>query len=192
MKFFSFIFVLFTLSFSLFAETYFSNVPPILKKEVDMLTRFPDTKTLLSSLANEGPITLQWISMGDQGFNAFWASEERTIGLNASKQWSEGEKIYSILFELHNAVSTKQFDYLDRLALLRQIDKQRYIEEVEKIEYQNGVKTSFLLKRGVQLGYFPNGCRFPIYPDFNEHLQFQKESGHSAFIGNRYEALLHS
>lgn len=177
--------VLFLLSSSLFA---FNSVPKELQNEVTMLQNFPETKALVQSIENEGPVSLRWMEI-KAGFNAFWSGEHRIIAINSAKRWSSGEKLYSLLFELQNAHADKELRHLDDLASKKQIDKQRYIESVEKAEYQNVVKTSQLLQRGISQGYFPRNMQIPYYPGLIEHLHMQKMSGHSDAIANKYEDL---
>lgn len=175
----------FLLSTSLFA---FTSVPEELKNEVAMIQSFPETRALVQSLEQEGPITLRYLEI-KAGFNAFWASEKRVIAINSAKRWSPGEKLYSLLFELQNANADKQLKRLDELASQGQIAKQDYVESVEKAEYQNVVKTSQLLRRGIEQGYFPRGMSIPFYPNLQDHLYMQKVSGHSGAIAGKYDDL---
>lgn len=191
---FCFFVIIFIFSFSsLFGfvqqQGPFIGVPATMQREVGMLMHFDATRSFLNSFGNEKPISLQWLSLGKESSNAFWSMEKRLIALNASREWDEGEVIYSILFELHNAKASQQLMELDKQAAKKQISKSQYVESVERVEYQNVLKTSQLLEEGVRLGYFPKQTYIPDYPSFPEHFRLQIEHGHSAFIGEKYDAL---
>lgn len=191
---FCFLITIFIFSFSsLFGfvkkQGPFLEVPLTMRPQVEMLMHFDGTRSFLNSFDQEPPITLQWISLGKESSNAFWSVEKRMIALNASKEWEEGEMIYSILFELHNAKASEALISLDKQAANQQITKSQYVESVERVEYQNVLETARLLEEGVDLGYFPKETYIPAYPDFPEHFRLQVEYGHSAFIAAKYDAL---
>lgn len=166
-----------------------THVPSSMQKEINQLLHFPKTRQFITSLQSEGPINLNWIPMGDRNFHAFWSSKKRLVALNSSRQWNPGEKIFSILFELHNAKANKELSHLDQLASKNKISKNKYVEAVERIEYMNMLKTARLLEEGVHLGYFPKETYIPENPTFREHFKIQKECGHSAFIAKKYDDL---
>lgn len=168
----------------------FTQVPPAIEREVSDLLNFPPTRTFIESLEKEGAITLKWLPLGSDHFNAFWMGSERLVAINSSRKWHEGEKLYSILFELHNASAEKEFLHLDALAYKKSITQSQYVEAIERIEYQNGTKTGELLKKGVISGYFSKNSRFPQYPDFEEHFKLQMKCGHSDHIAQRYNELV--
>src|SRR5947199_5427401 len=91
--------------------TPFISVPSSMQKAVDALVRNPQTATFLAQVQKEGPIRLQWEARGP-GSNALWNGTDRIIVLNSSNEWTEGKKISSILFELHNASTDSHFLYL--------------------------------------------------------------------------------
>lgn len=175
------------LSLSAFAAP-FSSVAPGLETIVGKLEKYPETSQFIQAIEGQ-PITIKWIAFGNPDFNAFWSAEKRLVAINSSRQWTEGELLYSVLFELHNASCTPELIRLDKMAAQKQIGKKKYVEAVEKIEYDNVLKTSQLLESGVRLGYFPKNTYLPQYPGFKEHLRFQIETGHSGFIAQKYDDL---
>lgn len=172
---------------SLFLQ--FTSVPKILQKAAETINKFPQSRELLASIEEEGPITLEWAPCGKELFYACWIGEERIIVLNSSKQWTEGKKISSILFELHNAKRDAEFINLNKLAFFNQISKEEYVETVENYEYLNAVMTKELVDKGIRLGFFPKDASLPIYKDFAEHYRWQIELGHSALIAQQYDSL---
>lgn len=182
------IWLLFLFLPSLVFGSYFSSIPPTVQTEVSLLWRYPETNKFVKKVLKEGPIALQWIPLGEE--HAYWSAEKRVIALNSSRPWEEGEKIYSILFELHNADATTAFNNLDIKASKNRLSKAYYVETVERLEYNNLLKTSKLLEAGVRKGYFPSSTYIPDCPPFQEHFQLQKRYGHSRFIANKYDLLI--
>ncbi len=192
MKYFSLIILSFlNLYSSLGFARPFVSIPEGMQKETTLLLQFPETNAILNKLQANGPLNLRWIPLGNRGFNAFWSQDQRLIGLNGSISWTTGKKLFSLLFEMHNAMADDQLAALDRLALRKEISKNDYVIAVEEIEYQNVIKTSQLLKRGVNLGYFPRDIEIPVYPNLKEHLQLQRNCGHSKVISQMYDDLTH-
>lgn len=157
--------------------------------ETTLLIQFPETKALLTSLEKKGPLHLAWVPMGKHHCGAFWSEEERLIGLNSLKTWRNGERLFSLLFEMHNALTSDAMAQFDLLAKQNKISKEDYVTAIEKIEYDNTWNAVALIKRGVQAGYFPSGIEIPVYLAFKDHLQLQKQSGHSALIAEVYDDL---
>jgi hypothetical protein len=189
MNYLSLVLVAASLFFSSLHGAAFSDIPSSMQPQISLLQRFPDTRLFIDTLQVKEPITLKWLPLGADNSNAFWSIQKNLIALNASRNWEEGEMIYSLLFELHNAASSPQLIHLDMLASKKQISKQDYVLAVEQIEYNNVLSVSNLLEKGVRLGYFPRSTYIPQYPDFKEHLKMQRECGHSAFIAQKYEHL---
>ena len=182
-----FLLCLFCLCGTLFA---YPSYPPQLTVPMRALYQNKESQQLLSQAESEGPLTIKMASLGAQASNAVWLPDERTICLNVSKKRSLGSLICSMIFELHNATTTKQFNHTDQLAASGRLSKQKYIETIERIEYANALKTSQMLERGVRKGVFPADARYPIAPTFEEHYAIQIQYGHSQFIGRMYENLI--
>ena len=181
------VFLLLCGSFSL--EAYPTH-PRELTRPVQTLYRLEKTKQLLTMAEKEGAINICTASFGFEASNAAWMASERTIYLNFSKPRSQGSLIASIVFELHNALSSREFAYYDRLAMNRQISRQKYIEAVERLEYANAHKTAYILYKGVRKGIFPADAFWCIAPTFEEHYTVQIEAGHSGLIGCIYDDII--
>lgn len=183
-----YIVLVFIILFSTGFGQLFVEVPLAMQGEVAMLLKCPETRSLLDAIESEGHVKLLWMPF-EKNFHACWSPKRRFVALNSSKGWREGEKLYSILFELHNASTTAQLVYLDQLAALGQMEKQQYIEAVERIEYRNALNTNALVEKGVRAGYFPREMEIPVYPNFQEHFAQQMHCGHAGCIGQKYEDL---
>lgn len=104
----------------------------------------PETQALFQQVQKEGKISIQEIPLGKLASNAQWDGYERAIYLNTSKTLTVGEKICSLVFELHNALNNNIFFYYNSLASQGLISKKEYVEMIEWIEYQNALKTCIL------------------------------------------------
>lgn len=184
-----FLIALLFLGGTLWADPHYS---PQLAPSVKMLYELEQTRHLLDQVEIQGGIAIKAVNLGHNASNAAWMPDERTILINFSRKRSQGSLLCSLIFELHNAVTQKQFDYFDRLAVQGQISKRKYIEEVERLEYTNALKTVQVLKLGVGSQVFPKDTFWPIPSTFEEHYQIQIESGHSQLIGNLYDDLARS
>ena len=173
-----------------FPLTAYPTHPRELSRPVQTLYRLEETKQLLSLAEKDGAIHLRTASFGFEASNAAWMASERTIYLNFSKPRSPGSLIASIVFELHNALSSREFTYYDHLAKNRQLSRQKYIEAVERLEYANAHKTAHILYKGVRKGIFPADAFWCIAPTFEEHYQVQIEAGHSGQIGCIYDDIM--
>lgn len=183
-------FVLFLFSFSispLFAG--FLSTPNELKKAVDAIESFSEGKEFLNYCQSNGKIDLKWKNLGTNQSTACWIGHERVIILNASREFTEGRKISSILFELNNAITHNEFIHLNKLAFENKITKNEFVRTVEMLEYKNVLKTRQLLEKGVELGIFPSDCLIPIAPNFEEHFKVQISSGHCEAIAKQYEQI---
>ena len=164
--------------------------PHNLQQPVQTLYRLEETKQLLSTAEKDGAINIRTASLGYEGSNAAWMASERTIYLNFSKPRTQGSLIASIVFELHNALSSREFAYYDHLAEKRQLSREKYIEAVERLEYANAHKTAHMLYKGVRTGVFPSDAFWCIAPTFEEHYQVQIQAGHSGLIGCIYDDII--
>lgn len=154
---------------------------------LNKLLKIPEIRSLIAQVQKEGSFSI----VGErhplsQQFGAFWDLDQRVICVDLANS-SEGQRIGSILFELHNAAVTSKYQSLDRLASEGKIDRESYIRAFEYLEYQNSLKASKLANKGIESGIFPRGAFLPTYPTFEEHYRVQKMSGHSAFFGRNYD-----
>ena len=175
------------LSGPLMAHPYHSDE---LSTPLYYLHHLEESKQLIEQVEQEGAIAIKVAKLGANASNALWMPSERTIYLNVSHRRSYGNMMRSILFELHNALSERQFDYYDQMARERQISKEKYIEAIEYIEYSNVLKTVQVLNKGIRRGVFPPDAHWEIARSFDEHYQFQLEFGHTALIGHTYDSIM--
>jgi hypothetical protein len=161
-----------------------------LRPYVSKIFMLPEARSLIASILQGGQIRFRTShhALSEQ-FGAYWDIDQRSLCVNLNSHASEGQIIASILFELHNAEANSQFEYWDTLASLRHIEKERYIREIEYIEYENSLKTYQLSMQGIRQGIFPTDASLPIYKSFEEHFYYQKVGGHSQWIGQTYDQL---
>lgn len=184
--------LLFTLIFTLpLISAPFREIDPFLYQAVQSIYKVPEARTLAYSLEFDGPITVRMGDFGRATSDAMWRSAERCILLNNAKRWTEGRKIASILFEMHNASINRELCYIDSLARSGNLSKEEYILTVERVEYNNVIKTRALIDKGISMGVFPKDAYFPVLKNFEDHLKLQQEAGHSAFIARNYERITH-
>ncbi|MCE5318328.1 MAG: hypothetical protein LLG04_13330 [Parachlamydia sp.] len=161
---------------------------PRLQKCLNKILKLPSARDLIIEIQRQGPIriTVENHALSDQ-FGAFWDRLNRSIGVHLSSRVSEGQLIGSIIFELHNALADSKMDQLDHQACTGQISREKYVESMEYIEYQNSKKAAAIAEEGIQKGILPPGSRLPTYKDFEEHFYYQKISGHSAWFAQAYD-----
>lgn len=162
---------------------------PQLSHAVKSLLQVPECKQLLKDIQANGSIGLRFEHLGSHSSSAVWYGDQRVISVNASKQHSDGQKICSILFEMHNALNNYKFLQLDQLAREGKLNKESYIESIEKLEHQNALNTKKLLDKGVSIGVFPSDAKWPIIHSFDDHYKVQQIMGHSIQIGHAYDML---
>jgi hypothetical protein len=166
-----------------------ASLRPLLAK----VQQLASARTLLAQIQSEGPLHIktQNTSLSEQ-FGAFWDPEERAISICWHKTRSEGEMIGSMLFEMHNAAVSRQFENYDRLAANGKIGKAEYVRSVEHLEYQNSLKASRMATEGIEKGIFPASAHLPTYSNFEEHFYYQQIGGHSDYIAQNYDELVFS
>lgn len=166
--------------------------PKELSSPLAHLYRYEKSKAILERAESQGPITLKIIPFGNSSSGALWSPEDRTICLNSSRKIEPGVAIRSILFELHNSLSSYEFDAYDKMAREGSISRGKYIEAIEYIEYRNVLSTVEILEAGIKEGFFPSTSRWMVAPSFREHLAMQKQTGHSAHIGTIFDYLTYN
>lgn len=161
---------------------------PRLQKCLSKILKLQSARELIAEIQRQGPIRIKVAnhSLSDQ-FGAFWDRMDRVIGLHLSSRVSEGQIIGSILFELHNALANSKMDDLDYLANTGKISKDKYVEGMEFIEFQNSKLAAAIAEEGIQKGFFPPGARLPTYKNFEEHFYYQQISGHSSWFAQAYD-----
>jgi hypothetical protein len=173
----------------------FAQIPcsPSLKTYIDKIEQIPEAKKLIASIQKEGAIQIVQSNHSlSNKFGAFWDPDRRVIGVSLSANHTEGQVIGAILFELHNSSVTSQFNRLDHLAETGQIEKDRYVRQMEYIEYLNSHNAAKMAERGIQLGILPRDARLPTYRNFEEHFRAQQIGGHSAWFARNYDLMQNS
>lgn len=163
---------------------------PQLRGCVQKILRVQEARNLIAQIQQDGPIKIVAHSNHiSQQFGACWDEDNRIIIVDTSNRPSEGDMIGSILFELQNAAINAQFIHFDNLASTGSIGKEKYVEAIERLEYENSKKASAIATKGIQEGIFPESAHLPTYRNFQEHFHFQKIGGHSAIIEFNYNQL---
>lgn len=171
-------------------NNYISVNHPQLHALFNKIQQVPSAKNLLMRVQNQGSIRI--IQSNDplaRQFGAFWDSDNRVIHMDVSPQRSEGELIGSLIFELQNAFANDKIEHLHSLASQKAISKGRYVESLERLEYENSIHAAKIAEEGIQLGHFPRDARLHTYPSFEEHFRIQKIGKHSDWIAEMYDQL---
>jgi hypothetical protein len=158
---------------------------PILEK----INSLPEGKELVSKVLEQGPLRIKRDPRNSNQFEGYWSAWDRTIYITEESYSSECSLITTLLFELHNALSTDELEKYYSLASNNQISRNRFIQSIELIEYENALSTAEMLRHGEECGIFPKNCDWYIADTFSEHYHFQKAYGHSASIGQIYDNL---
>lgn len=168
------------------AHPYLTGTDREANQLIDALCRFPKGLELVNNATKEGPITLKFSRNHSMAFGAMWQCGPRMITLDASKSTSYGIRLRHLIFELHNAITTKEDARLCQLASQGKISCDQFVVEVEKIEHRNVIKTASLIDQGIRSRYLPSDSRWEIVHDFILHYQIQQLSGHSDAIAEEY------
>lgn len=166
------------------------NCHPQLQPYFVKMMALPEIRDLVAKVQEEGPINIMTYNnhLSTQ-FGAFYDLDQRTICVCMTPESTPGDVISSILFELHNAEATSKINYVDHLATSRAIDRNKYVESIEFIEYENSLKASAIAKKGIEQGIFPSDSHLHTYKDFQEHYYYQQKGGHSAAVAKNYDNL---
>jgi hypothetical protein len=161
-----------------------------LQKYINKIQKIPEAKALIEFIQQQGRIQIvnRNETLSNQ-FGAFWDPDQRVICIAISPRMTEGTIIGTILFELHNASISYQFNHLDRLATEGKIDKASYVKSMEYLEYINSLNAAKIAEKGIQMNIFPSDARLPTYRNFEEHFEMQKRSGHSAYFARNFDNL---
>lgn len=160
---------------------------PAVKTVISKLNHVPESRQVIQRVIQEGPITVDLVS--GMSFGAMWENGDRKISINARDQRDQGLLLRHILFELHNALCDSEYEELYTMALNREISCDAYVETVEKIEYENMIKTVSILEKGIALGLFPSSARWEIIYDFATHYKIQQLTGHSLSIAQEFQEM---
>lgn len=157
---------------------------------IQIIHQLPEARRLIAKVQQDGPVHIAPATgMETHQFEACWEANSRTIFLNTKRGQSEGVTINSILFELHNALATSRLEMLTNQAANGQIDKEMYVEQIERTEHNNALRTSQLLEKGIAMGIFPESARWPVPQHFEDHYHLQQIHGHSQLIAMQYDEM---
>ncbi len=165
----------------------FAFYPKELENAATVLVRLPEAKQLLETINKEGPVGLILDPAAEAG--AYWDSYNRRIGINLEMCRNDGVIINCILFELHNAANDKKLRNFTNLAAKGKISKEAYVEAIEKIEHENAVSASRLLRKGIEENIYPPQAKWSVFSSFEDHYLVQQLTGHSLFIAERYDQM---
>lgn len=159
------------------------NCESELQDTLSTIQKVEGANELLERVLKDGPLTIKIEK--EFVFGAYWDCSKRIIAIVP-----EENKIYSLLFELHNAAAQDEFDHYNLLAYQNQISKEDYVRAFECIEYQNVLKTAAIVDEGIREGIFPASCQNHYHSNFEEHFAYQKLTGHSAYVAGIYDSLI--
>lgn len=169
-----------------FQQEKFNYVPPSTRAAVKAIESVPEAVSVLKQVQEKGAIRIETEYFHDSDFEALWDSTNRIIYINEANNETTEKMISSILFELHNAKTDEQLKRLFKQAKTGQIDKESYVESVEKLEYHNALATSQLIEKGIQEGMFSRKARWEVCSNFQDHYRVQQLHGHSQWIANKF------
>ncbi|MEM1283114.1 MAG: hypothetical protein AAGG81_06125, partial [Chlamydiota bacterium] len=167
----------------------FSSFSSSLYRAVAAIESLPEATKLIDEVQKEGAIAIEAQYFHDSEFEALWDSENRIIYVNISRNNTLGKKISSILFELHNAKTNKNLVTIFKQAQSGLIDKDSYVESIERLEHSNALSTSQLIEKGIATSLFPEDTRWDIFSNFEDHYKVQQIYGHSQWIADRFDSL---
>lgn len=165
----------------------FASFPESLKGVVEAIYRLPEGRKLIEEASQQGKIRLA-LDKGAE-FEAFWDSGTRTVALNPRKNISDGIRIASIVFELHNAKASNDLVRLTQRALKGHVTKEAYVEGIERLEHKNALAAARILKKGITQSFFPQEANWPVFRSFDDHYLVQQITGHSQEIARNYDAM---
>ena len=152
-----------------------------------LIQNLSEVNCLIDRTLQDGPLYILKNDLYPQTMTGFWQPYHRTIYLTKMLQTTAETLIITLIFELHNAARNNELENIDSAVCRHEFDKDQYVEAKECIEYQNVISTHQILKIGRDSGLFSSECDEPYFPSFQDHLQYQKEMGHSAFFEKRYQ-----
>lgn len=170
-------------------ESTFVAYPPRVQHAIDAMQAMPEIRQLIADAQRSGPIGIEIDPNPASEFEALWNGEKRVILVNPKKIRSEATLICTILFELHNASTNTHFMNLVNQARAGKINKESYVEKVERMEHKNALNTCRLIELGIARGLFPVETRWKIFYRFEEYYKLQQLMGHSPWIANSYDRL---
>lgn len=170
--------------FSLEGSVYYSNE---LKPSIEKIYALPESSELLQKVEQQGPLIIIYESCPGYPYFAHWNGQERTITINSDKHPSEGQIIQSVIFELNNALDAHELSVFYSQAENGALDKEAFVEGIERMEHRHTLDTAALLKKGIDQKIFPENALWPSIVEFRTYYQIQQLTGHSQWLAERYD-----
>ncbi len=100
-------------------------------------------------------------------------------------------QVFSIIFERFNISCKKEYLEIVLEAKHSDIDKETFVERIEKLEHTNYIAAREVLIMGVQRGVLRSSIHnsSKIFADFTTHYKYQQLMKHSQFIANQYNRI---
>lgn len=172
-------------------ETSPQNEPnsPKIERALEAIKSIPEGARLLKEIEKEGPFRVEIRAIDSFDFGAMWDSGNRSIVVNAARCHNDGIFISSLLFELHNARSTRYLEGEANKAVKGALSKEEYVATIERMEHSNALATIKILEQGIEKGIFPVTAKWTVIENFDDHYKLQQVSGHSVWIADHFDAM---
>src|SRR5262249_13773631 len=106
--------------------------PRELTAVMELLRSIPAIDKLIKDINSEGAVTIELQTVIGHQFDAIWSNGTRTILVNRNEVRTRGVMLCTLIFEFHNAKSSKQLQYIGDMAKAGMISKETYVEAVER------------------------------------------------------------
>lgn len=153
------------------------------------IKKLPEVQKLVNKILKEGSFSIVSSDRETSGFQGMWDSRQRRIVMNPYTNPSLGERINTLMMELHNAAADRELTKTFHQAKAGKLSKDAYVEAVERIEHANAVKSSRLLAQGIRQRLYPRDAAWDIYENFDDHYMLQQILDHSTWIAYLYNGL---
>lgn len=153
------------------------------------LIQLPEAKAVVDKALENGPIRIESSGRRSGGFEGMWDSGRRAIVVSPTANRTVGQRVNTLMMEFHNAKSDREFDRLFAMARSNRLSKDKYVEEVERVEHINAVNSSKLLAAGIKRGVYPADAAWNVFADFDSHYQMQQICDHSLWIAREYDRI---
>lgn len=167
------------------------SVSEELRAPLQAMTSFDQGKSLLKQLAERGSLEIRFEELQEPAslFGGLWDGNKRKISVN-KKNWPDRISLLKTLaIELHNALREDGINKLWGKAQQGLIDKEQFVREAEKWEYQNLLQARDLLNSGIKIGVIPPEATFHPFNDFESYYMLQQLGKHSQWYALAYDRI---
>jgi len=170
------------------------SLPLPLIKATSVVLNFDCARQIVSAILKDGPITID----GTKSFEgqSKWNSTKRILFISKDEIEKPDNNLYRIvshlMFELFNALKDYMFEELEKKAVKKKIDKEIFVKEIERIEFQSHNNTKKLLGMAVKSGHLTEPDLLedvPIIEDFDTHYKYHQLIGHTERYAKRFDTL---